>query len=199
MIFFWDFDGVLINSNSIRDLGFKIVLSEFPEIEINELLDFHHKNGGLSRYVKFRYFFEKIRKECLTEESLIEYSNAFSVLMKQLLPNPSLLINETIDFVKSKHTIFPMHITSGSDEKELINVCDHIGISSYFKSIHGSPTPKIELVKNLLLANNYLQSECILIGDSINDYEAAKANGISFMAYNNPDLEKYSDIKLTFF
>ena len=36
--------------------------------------------------------------------------------------------------------------------------------------------------------------ETLLIGDSINDFEAARDNEIYFLAYNNPALEKLSDI-----
>lgn len=59
----WDFDGVIVESNHIREKGFRKVLESFPENQVEELLVFHNNNGGLSRYVKFRYFFENIRKE----------------------------------------------------------------------------------------------------------------------------------------
>ena len=83
---------------------------------------------------------------------------------------------------------YDMHVVSGSDQKELRTICDHLELSTYFKSIHGSPTPKTELVKNLIQDNEYtLQTTC-LIGDSINDFEAAKQNEIDFFGYNNNQL-----------
>ena len=60
-IIFWDFDGVILNSNKVRDSGFEIVLKDFPKNQVELLLNYHRQNGGLSRYVKFRYFFEVIR------------------------------------------------------------------------------------------------------------------------------------------
>ena len=36
-VILWDFDGVIINSNSIREAGFRSVLSEYPKAQI-ELL-----------------------------------------------------------------------------------------------------------------------------------------------------------------
>ena len=60
-VIFWDFDGVILNSNKVRDKGFETVLSGFPKEEVDKLLKFHRQNGGLSRYVKFRYFFEEIK------------------------------------------------------------------------------------------------------------------------------------------
>ncbi|WP_316928080.1 HAD family hydrolase [Gillisia marina] len=62
--------------------------------------------------------------------------------------------------------------------------------SFFFKSIHGSPTPKIQLVDTILKQHNYIPKETLLIGDSINDFEAADRNNISFAGYNNLDLLK---------
>ena len=81
-----------------------------------------------------------------------------------------------------------MHIVSGSDESELQYLCKELGIDSFFQSVNGSPTHKNILVKNVLSANKYIESETILIGDSINDYEAAKENNLDFYGFNNPNL-----------
>jgi HAD superfamily hydrolase (TIGR01549 family) len=190
-VFFWDFDGVLINSNEIRDQGFIEVLSEFPQIEVEQLLVFHRKNGGLSRYVKFRYFFENIRSESISEEEVKEWADRFSKKMKVLLVDEALLIEETISFIKELHKIYPMHIVSGSDGNELRYLCEALQIDKYFISIQGSPTPKKQLVSSILSEYGYDKGGCLLIGDSINDYEAAEYNGITFYGYNNPELRKF--------
>lgn len=191
---FWDFDGVLMNSNKIRDIGFEEVLKEFPEAEVSELMKFHQKNGGLSRYVKFRYFFNDIRNEKISESELEKWTNRFSEIMLNLLIDPNLLIEETVSFVKENYKSFNMHIVSGSDGVELRKICRAIGIDQYFSTIEGSPTPKVDLVRNILLNNKYVQKECLLIGDSINDYEAANDNEIYFKGYNNSEIEEHSNI-----
>lgn len=195
-VILWDFDGVLMNSNAVRDLGFEKVLQDFKPKQIDALLDFHRANGGLSRYVKFRYFFEEVLGQEVSEEKILEYATHFSVIMKELLVNPSLLINETLQFVKTHYDKYPMHIVSGSDGNELRYLCDKMEIDSYFISIDGSPTPKKQLVADLLKRHDYKASECVLIGDSINDYEAAQVNNIHFMSYNNPALESFTDVKM---
>ena len=50
------------------------------------------------------------------------------------------------------------------------------------------------MVKNIIKTFKYETRETILIGDSINDYEAARDNCIRFYGYNNPDLKKYNYI-----
>jgi phosphoglycolate phosphatase-like HAD superfamily hydrolase len=188
-VFFWDFDGVLMNSNEVRDRGFIEVLSEFPQNEVDQLLAFHRKNGGLSRYVKFRYFFEEVRGKSITEEQINELAERFSNIMKRLLVDERLLIDETIAFIKSKYHHHSMHIVSGSDGNELRFLCKALQIDKYFISINGSPTPKKQLVSEVISEFRYNKKDCLLIGDSINDLEAAKENKIAFYGYNNPDLQ----------
>ena len=188
-VILWDFDGVLMDSNPIRDLGFKEVLQEFPENQVKSLMDYHHQNGGLSRYVKFRYFFEEVRNEKIEEKEVQEWAFKFSEIMKDLMINPNLLNPDTIKYVKNNFNEVSMHIVSGSDQNELRYICEELDISQYFKSIHGSPTPKKELVRQVLEENGYHKDQCVLIGDSINDFEAATANSIAFIGYNNPNLK----------
>lgn len=195
---FWDFDGVLMDSNAVRDVGFERVLSEFPKEQVEQLLAFHQANGGLSRYVKFRYFFEEIRNESITDDEIVIWAERFSLIMRKLLVNPKLLINETLNFVKENQGKYIMHITSGSDQGELRYLCQSMGIDQLFTSIHGSPKPKKELVKELIEMDGYKKEECVLIGDSYNDFEAATFNEINFMGYNNPKVELMSNIKIIF-
>lgn len=186
----WDFDGVILNSNAVRDMGFSMTLKDFPEDQVSALLAYHVKNGGLSRYHKFRYFFEVIRKEKATDEQILEYASAFKEIMLKHLCNPNLLINETINFIRENYDKYVFHIASGSDEMELNKICKSLKIDHYFKSINGSPTPKNELVKNILIANKFDTIEYSLIGDSINDFEAAKINEITFFGFNNIKLRE---------
>lgn len=187
----WDFDGVIMDSMAVRDRGFEVVLEEFPEKQVEKLMEFHRQNGGLSRYVKFRYFFEDVRKETATIELIDWYAGLFSKVMLESLIAPKLLIEDSLNFIKREYKNYCMHIVSGSDQKELRHICRELEIDQFFHSIHGSPIPKKQLVKNLIKENEYKPSETILIGDSINDYEAAEVNNLEFYGYNNPKLENF--------
>ena len=179
----WDFDGVIMNSMHIRDLGFVKVLAEFPQPQVDQLMRYHGNNGGLSRFNKFRYFFETVRGEEVSNETIDVYAAKFSEIMLELLIDKKLLINETNLFIKNEYQNFKMHIVSGSAEVELKLICDKLNLTRYFKSIHGSPTHKNELVKQVIRENEYEKESCVLIGDSINDYNAAVINDIDFMGY----------------
>jgi HAD superfamily hydrolase (TIGR01549 family) len=194
----WDFDGVILDSMEVRNWGFREIFKSFETEKVELLLDYHKKNGGLSRYVKIRYFFEEILNKKITDEDVLKYANDFSILMKKELTNPKNLIIEVLEFIKNNNQKYKFHIVSGSDQNELRFLCQELNIAYYFISIHGSPTPKKELVSSLLKKYKYTSKETVLIGDSINDFDAAKDNHIYFLAYNNPDLIKFSDIKPMF-
>lgn len=195
---FWDFDGVILNSNAVRDRGFEEVLKAYPADEVAALMAFHQANGGLSRYVKFRYFFEEVRGETITEEEVKNWAQRFSLIMKKLLPNPELLIQETVAFIKSVHGQLPQYIVSGSDQEELRFLCGQLGIDQFFNRIHGSPTPKTKWVETILQEEQHDPAKCILVGDSVNDREAAFDNQLHFMGYNNPGLAATSTRTLNF-
>ncbi len=185
----FDFDGVILDSMPIREWGFCKLFEEFPQEQVDHLLEYHRQNGGLSRYVKIRYFFNQILNQEITQDEVQDLANRFSTLVKERLCDPGLLIDTTHAFIEKHFSSYNFHVVSGSDEKELIEVCDRLGIARFFISIHGSPTPKDNLVAAIINNNKYKTFETILVGDSINDYEAAVRNHIRFCGFNNLDLK----------
>lgn len=185
---FFDFDGVIADSHNVREQGFRDVLSEFAAADVERLIVYHRQNGGLSRYHKIRYFYENILGEDLPENIFLQKTEAFSAIMKQAMVSPDILIPETIEMIRTMHGTYPMHVISGSDEQELRFICNALNISRFFESVRGSPVPKMELVPQELKAFSYEPAEVVFIGDAINDFEAADAQGIDFLGYNNPAL-----------
>jgi HAD superfamily hydrolase (TIGR01549 family) len=186
---FWDFDGVILDSVPIRDEGYWHTLKHYPKDQVEKLIHYQQLNGGISRYVKFRYFYEEILDKEISDEQVNRYAKSFSEYMIERLTDKNLIIDETIRFIENHHESIPMHIVSGSDQEELRYLCKELEIDHFFNSIHGSPTPKIELVKQVLAREKYHPEHAALIGDSINDYDAARLNGLTFFGYNNPDLK----------
>ena len=184
----FDFDGVILDSMPIRDYGFKEIFKDFDDGLVNKLLEYHNQNGGLSRYVKIKYFYNKLLKQEISEEKITNYADNFSKIMKIELVDKRYLIADTLKFIKESYKKYNLHIVSGSDEKELQYLCKELGIDSFFQSVNGSPTHKNILVKNVLSVNRYIDSETILIGDSVNDYDAATENNLVFYGFNNPNL-----------
>ncbi|MDA9287096.1 HAD hydrolase-like protein [Schleiferiaceae bacterium] len=188
-VILWDFDGVIIDSNTVREFGFREVLKDFDTKKVEQLIDFHNANGGWSRYVKFRYFYEEILNRQISDKTVQELANSFSSIMVDNLPDPTLLIKETVCFIQEMYSQGKrMHIVSGSDGNELRALCAQLGLSKYFLSINGSPTPKSELTRQIIHSSDISNDNFCLIGDAKNDYDAAMENAITFFGFNNAEL-----------
>jgi beta-phosphoglucomutase-like phosphatase (HAD superfamily) len=55
----FDLDGVLIESAEIKTDAFRMLFADYPD-RLPEIIAYHQRNAGISRYNKFRYFYEKI-------------------------------------------------------------------------------------------------------------------------------------------
>ncbi|WP_443939726.1 HAD family hydrolase [Pedobacter sp. MW01-1-1] len=198
-VLIWDFDGVIMNSMSIRSKGLELVLAEYPKEQVEALGMYHNENGGLSRYHKFRYFFEEIRKESIICEKVMILAGKFSEIMHQNIINMELLIQDSVAFIKENFLKCEMHIVSVSDGTELNQICEAMGLKRYFKTKNGSPTSKNELAGMLIEKNDYDKVEVVVIDDSINDYQEAQKSAITFAGYNNVKLKELGDIYISIF
>lgn len=184
----WDFDGVILDSMSIRDDAFRNTLNEYPQESVESLVQWHQKNGGLSRYVKFRQFQTDILNIPLDEDLVQSWAQIFSEYCMIHLGDSCRLISTTLSMIKSLSGNVPMHIVSGSDGDELRKLCNALDLTHHFITIQGSPTPKTELIKDVLNSFAYDGTKCVLVGDSVNDYKAATENQVSFIGFNNESL-----------
>jgi len=192
-VILWDFDGVILDSNNVRANGFRYIFKNYEQDNVNKLIDFHYRNGGLSRYEKIDYFFNDILDKKITLSKKNNYLKRFTNYCKKKLCDKKLLIQDSLGFIENNYKNFKFHLVSASDEKELIYITSKLKITDYFISIHGSPVSKIKNVNKILIDNNYLRANCCLIGDSINDKQAALNNKISFFGFNNQELKKDSE------
>tara|TARA_B100001059_G_scaffold51041_1_gene44476 strand:+ start:7553 stop:8161 length:609 start_codon:yes stop_codon:yes gene_type:complete len=192
--YFWDFDGVLIESDDIRTAGFEHVFRAYNTSVISKIINFHKKNGGLSRYFKINHFYEVIIKKKLTKDLLELHLTDYTNFVYERLINPKLLISENLTFIK-KNQSKNHFIVSASDEKELKSICNNLKIDYLFSEIKGSPQIKENNILSIISKNKLNKAKCVLIGDSINDLNAATIANIDFIGFNNPELESMSSRK----
>ena len=192
----FDFDGVIVDSEDIRVMGFKEIFKNEKQANIDKLIEYHLQNGGISRYEKFKWYYKHILKEPIENDTIDRLGERFKRLMLNNMSNKKILINETLDFIKYISRIIPIHVVSGSDQAELREICRMLNIDEYFTSITGSPKKKSILIKNLLKKYAYDSSKVIYIGDSLIDLKSSKSNKLTFIGYNNKSLATISDLYL---
>ena len=79
----FDFDGVLVESNEIRFNGFRKLFKDYPQDQVEELVNYAKANGGISRYKKIEFFFNVILKEQISKETVNHWASKFSKLVTQ--------------------------------------------------------------------------------------------------------------------
>ena len=186
---FFDCDGVVLDSNTIKTKSFIETFEKFgyKKIHIYQFIKYHKKNGGVSRYKKIDYFFSHILKIDIDEKIKNKILKYFaSIVYKKLLE--SNLTDSILKFLNLlKDNSITCYIISGSDELELNRLFKKIGLKSYFLKIYGSPKSKIQIADILLNKINH-NVKNYYFGDSVMDYETSRYLNIDYIM-----LTEYTD------
>ena len=159
---FWDFDGVLINSNTVRTEGFRYIFKEYKKELVDKLISYHTQNGGKSRYDKISFFYSHILKVSLSQETLDKKLSDYTNYVKPRLISKSLIYNKNLNLIK-KHQLKNNFIVSASDEKELKQITKALEINKYFLEIMGSPNEKHQNILTIIKDYNLNIKKCVLI------------------------------------
>ena len=179
--FFFDCDGVILNSNQIKSYAFKKVTAKFGKKKSNQFYEYHIKNGGVSRNKKFKYFVNDILNE--NNDDLI--ANLIKEYSKEIYND--LLNCEVADCLKElkkKYNSIDWFVLTGGNEIEVKKIFNIKKIIFYKKEhIYGSPKSKYENYKELI-KKNLIKFPAIFFGDSEYDYKFAIDNKIDFIFIN---------------
>ena len=193
----FDFDGVLADSVQVKSNAFFKLYIQYGDEIANEVLSHHEKNGGMSRYTKFKHYHKEYLNIDLTEDGITELSNSFS----DLVVNDVIKSNEVpgaLWFLSKYSKDLNFWIVSATPTAEVKMISEKRKISHHFLGIYGSPIEKSKNVKSILEENNLQVSNTVFLGDALNDYHAAKQNGIHFFlrqtSYNIKYFSKFKDL-----
>ena len=67
----FDFDGVILESVDVKTKAFAELFKDFPE-HVDQIVQYHIDNMGVSRFDKFRYIYRYILKRKLSDEKFTE-------------------------------------------------------------------------------------------------------------------------------
>ena len=192
-VIIFDFDGVLIDSMVIKEDGFRYIFRDYNDENVNRLITYHHQQGGLNRRNKIKYFYNELvsNPDELSKSKMEFLLDSFSAFVVEKQKNGDRYNKELIQWIKKKEQSFLFFIVSGADQSEVRELANHMGIDRFFQNILGAPEYKENNINNIIIDEKLKDRIKIVIGDSINDLEAAYTNDIYFVAYNNIELKKY--------
>ena len=84
----FDLDGVIIESAEIKTDAFRVLFADYPDA-LPEIIAYHQRNSGLSRYEKLRYFYKKILEQDLPAQKEAELGERYShIAVEKVLNAP---------------------------------------------------------------------------------------------------------------
>ena len=202
----FDCDGVILDSNNIKSNAFAKSLIDEDKNLVEQFITYHKKNGGVSRFKKFEYFFKEIKNQNNYKNSLNNALSRYSALSYE-----GLLVSSEVKGVRNLLMSFydlniESFVVSGGEQNELRAVLKSKNLDHYFKKIYGSPVTKEEHLLNIR------PTKSLYFGDAKSDYIAAKnfdmdfvyvsgfsdwEDGVEFCQSNNIEILKdFSDLYL---
>ena len=178
-VIIFDNDGVIIDSNHSKTQAFVDALSGEDPVLIDQFIGYHKKFGGVSRYEKINYYFESIKNSSHSEDDIARVLMSYAELARKALLESDLLPGVEL-FLRRLHSAkIKLHVVSGSDRDELVDVYKVRGIYKCFDSICGSPESKEDIVKSLD-TEGCLPRPGAYFGDAFLDYDVASSLGMDF-------------------
>jgi phosphoglycolate phosphatase-like HAD superfamily hydrolase len=178
---FFDCDGVLLDSNQLKSESFYEVALQYGEENAQALVEYNKRLGGVTRFNKFKYFFETILEKKTFEKEIENALNNFSALVfEKLMSCPETSgVRDFLDSLDSLPIDTNKYVVSGGDQSEIQYVFNQRGLDTYFNSIYGSPDSK-ELILSNWIKSPDMKYPAVFIGDSLYDYEVATRFNLDF-------------------
>lgn len=175
---FFDCDGVLLDSNQLKSESFYEVALPYGKENAKALVECNKRLGGVTRFDKFRYFFGTILEKKNFEKELEKALHNFSTLVcEKLISCPE--TSGVRDFLSSLPTNTRKYVVSGGAQSEIRYVFKQRGLDIYFNGIYGCPDSK-EVIMGDRVRSSDIEYPAVFIGDSQYDYEIAMRFNLDF-------------------
>tara|TARA_Y100001968_G_scaffold331251_1_gene385325 strand:+ start:915 stop:1586 length:672 start_codon:yes stop_codon:yes gene_type:complete len=193
----FDCDGVILNSNQIKTSSFRKILKGYNPDAIDDFIDYHKKNGGISRYIKLDYFLNHIAPKYSENhkhnpKELSNLIKKYSIeCIKSLCKSQ---VTQNLKEMRETTGDIPWFVVSGGDQNELRKVFKQKKIYDYFTGgIFGSPEKKIDILNREIKKRN-IDYPALMFGDSKLDHTVACYHEIDFVfVYKWSDFKEYED------
>ncbi len=176
----FDFDGVLVESADVKTRAFATLYRKFGEDIAARAMEYHLAHAGISRYVKFHHLHRTLLGITLAEEEAVALGRQFSALVAETVIAAAWVAGAR-EFLEAHHRSLDLFVASGTPDDELKMIVARRGMQGYFRSVHGSPATKHEIIHRLLARHGIAPRRMLVVGDALADLEGATANGVPFV------------------
>lgn len=181
---FLDVDGVLIDSVDVKGDVFVEIFADIPN-SAEQVLAFHQTHGGLTRALKIRRLLELLGNESPSDFAVSDRVSQFATLViDRVIQAPE--IPRTREFLQEWSTRCPLYAVSATPDEELQQIMAARGLLPFFRKVGGWPPEKSGLISQEITSEGFEVSQCILVGDSDEDHQAAKRASVRFIFFGAP-------------
>lgn len=178
---FFDFDGVLADSVEVKTAAFARLFESYGPEVVAQVVGYHRKHGGMTRFDKFRYYYAELLSKPLSADEMASLDRRFSQLVvDEVVAAPE--IAGSVDFLEKWHAKIPCFVVSAAPEGEVQEIVRRRGLSRYFQEVAGAPASKQDNLSRLLVKYQLAAADCLFFGDAASDYRAARDCGVDFLA-----------------
>ena len=176
---FFDFDGVIKDSNDVKDEGYAQLFEPFGPEVVKKAVAHNIAHGGISRFEKIPMYLKEYAGVELPEAELQEYFTRYSELTVDGVVASD--YNEpVIDYIFAQSQQQRFYIVTGSSQDDIDVITERLNIRNHFQGIFGSPQKKPDIIAQVLDQGLFTRAECCMIGDADTDWHAARENDIDF-------------------
>jgi phosphoglycolate phosphatase len=176
----FDFDGVVLDSASLKRQAFADLYRDEPEEKYRAVVAYLSRRGGQPREVKFRHIEAHILHRDAGDKHIRELCERFKQSVEQrLLQAPA--ISGALEFLERWRGQVPIYLLSATPQAELTAITQRRNLSHYFLEVIGAPPDKASALRNLMTRRHHAPQHTVMIGDSYNDFRAARSNGARFV------------------
>jgi phosphoglycolate phosphatase len=178
-LIFLDFDGVVVQSNDIKDRAFEKIFAQVPE-HYDELIAYHLAHNVIPRREKFRHAVYEVLRSPEGDALVDRWVNQFEELTREaVIACP--FVNGAELFLSRASQTLPLVLVSATPQTDLDLIVDRRRLRAYFTEVHGAGKSKSQIMSKVLDGRGFTADRALFLGDSPEDLTAAREAGVAFL------------------
>ena len=179
VLVFWDFDGVIKDSVEVKTQAYFQLFEPFGSVVAEKVRKHHEVHGGMSRFDKLPIYMQWAGLEP-NQSTVSEYCEQFTQRVLQgVIDAPWVAGVERYLCSNSKEQAFIL--VSATPQDELEHILHVLDLTKCFAEVYGAPISKRDAIGKTLRARGLDARDCLMIGDSQADLDAAVASQVPFL------------------
>jgi beta-phosphoglucomutase-like phosphatase (HAD superfamily) len=183
---FWDFDGVIKESVSIKEDAYCALFLPFGAAVAGQVRQHHREHGGMSRFDKIPHYF---RAFAGVEPGAVQLDDALkrfeTLVFRKVIDCP--WVPGARELILGNPWQQRFYLVTATPKEEIERILAELGLAHAFDRVAGAPEEKASAIEAAMNEGKLAPQACVMIGDSRADHAAARRNGIDFLLRDTPE------------